>query len=91
MVMVMIMKMEADREKWHVLSRIGNRKLRCAAWTVDKDGIIINLQHLFSQNLESEVERNDEEVGDQEQNVRYTQAGQQPVEQIVHGPELKQG
>ena len=29
----MIMKMEADREKWHVLSRIGNRKLRCAAWT----------------------------------------------------------
>ena len=34
------------------------------------------------------MERNDEEVGDQEQDVRYTQAGQQPVEQIVHGPEL---
>ena len=50
--------------------------------------VSINLQHPFTQNLESEVERNDEEVGDQEQDVRYTQAGQQPVEQIVHGPEL---
>ena len=58
---------------------------------LDSDGVSINLQHRFTQNLESEVERNDEEVGDQEQNVRYTQAGQQPVEQIVHGPELKQG
>ena len=57
----------------------------------DMEGISINLKHNFTQNLESEVERNDEEVGDQEQNVRYTQAGQQPVEQIVHGPELKQG
>ena len=57
----------------------------------DREGVSINLHHLFTQDLESEVERNDEEVGDQEQNVRYTQAGQQPVEQIVHGPELKQG
>ena len=55
------------------------------------EGVSIILQHRFTQDLESEVERNDEEVGDQEQNVRYTQAGQQPVEQIVHGPELKQG
>ena len=58
---------------------------------LDSDGVSINLQHRFTQNLESEVERNDEEVGDQEQNVRYTEAGQQPVEQIVHGPELKHG
>ena len=58
---------------------------------LDREGVSINLQNRFTQNLESEVERNDEEVGDQEQNVRYTQAGQQPVEQIVHGPELKQG
>ena len=57
----------------------------------DREGVSIILQHRFTQDLESEVERNDEEVGDQEQNVRYTQAGQQPVEQIVHGPELKQG
>ena len=53
-----------------------------------REGVSVNLQHPFTQNLESEVERNDEEVGDQEQDVRYTQAGQQPVEQIVHGPEL---